>query len=49
MAPSWNSATVHPWASILIGIIASFIYHGASCMMKRLRIDDPLDAFAVRD
>jgi len=40
-------ATVHPWASILIGIIAAFVYHTASCLMKRLHIDDPLDAFAV--
>ena len=40
-------ATVHPWASILIGIIAAFVYHAASCMMRKLQIDDPLDAFAV--
>jgi len=40
-------ATVHPWASILIGIIAAFVYHTASCAMRRLHIDDPLDAFAV--
>jgi len=40
-------ATVHPWAAILIGIIAAFVYHAASCMMRKLHIDDPLDAFAV--
>jgi Amt family ammonium transporter len=40
-------ATVHPWASILIGIISAFVYHAASCMMRKLKIDDPLDAFAV--
>lgn len=40
-------ATVHPWASILIGIIAAFVYHFASCMMRKFKIDDPLDAFAV--
>jgi len=40
-------ATVHPWAAILIGIIAAFVYHGASCMMRKFHIDDPLDAFAV--
>jgi len=40
-------ATVHPGAACLIGIIAAFVYHTASCMMRKLRIDDPLDAFAV--
>jgi len=40
-------ATVHPWAAVLIGIIAAFVYHAASCMMRKLKIDDPLDAFAV--
>merc|ERR1711871_394141 len=30
-----------------IGVIAAFVYHAASCMMRKLRIDDPLDAFAV--
>ena len=33
--------------AILIGFIAAFIYHGASCLMRKLKIDDPLDAFAV--
>ena len=33
--------------AILIGVIAAFIYHGASCLMRKLKIDDPLDAFAV--
>jgi Amt family ammonium transporter len=40
-------ATVHPWAAIIIGIISAFVYHAASCMMRKLHIDDPLDAFAV--
>ena len=39
---------MHPWAAILIGIIAAFVYHAASCMMRKFKIDDPLDAFAVR-
>jgi len=38
---------VEPWAAILIGAIAAFVYHGASCLMRKLKIDDPLDAFAV--
>jgi Amt family ammonium transporter len=33
--------------SIFIGMISAFFYHGASCMMRKLKIDDPLDAFAV--
>jgi Amt family ammonium transporter len=28
-------ATVHPWAAILIGIIAAFVYHAASYMTQR--------------
>ena len=40
-------ATVHPWAAIIIGILSAFVYHAASCMMRKLHIDDPLDAFAV--
>jgi len=40
-------ATVHPWAAIVIGVLAAGVYHAASCMMRQLHIDDPLDAFAV--
>eukprot|EP00326_Haptolina_ericina_P036091 CAMPEP_0181250950 /NCGR_PEP_ID=MMETSP1096-20121128/46598_1 /TAXON_ID=156174 ORGANISM="Chrysochromulina ericina, Strain CCMP281" /NCGR_SAMPLE_ID=MMETSP1096 /ASSEMBLY_ACC=CAM_ASM_000453 /LENGTH=397 /DNA_ID=CAMNT_0023348463 /DNA_START=1 /DNA_END=1194 /DNA_ORIENTATION=- len=40
-------ASVPVWASIIIGFCAAFIYHGASCLMRKLKIDDPLDAFAV--
>ena len=40
-------ATVHPWAAIIIGTLSAFVYHAASCMMRKLHIDDPLDAFAV--
>jgi Amt family ammonium transporter len=28
-------ATVHPWAAILIGIIAAFVYHAASYMTQK--------------
>jgi len=34
-------------ASILTGFIGAFILHGASCLLHKLKIDDPLDAFAV--
>lgn len=40
-------ATVPVWASLIIGCVAAFAYHGGSCLMRQLRIDDPLDAFAV--
>merc|ERR1719440_2311497 len=33
--------------AILTGVIAAFVYHLASCTMRKLKIDDPLDAFAV--
>jgi len=33
--------------AILIGVISAFVYHGASCLVRKLQIDDPLDAFAV--
>merc|ERR1719486_312705 len=32
--------------ALLIGIISAFVYHLGSCTMRKLRIDDPLDAFA---
>jgi len=40
-------SVVDPWAAIIIGFVSAFVYHGASCTMRRLKIDDPLDAFAV--
>jgi len=33
--------------AILIGFISAWVYHLASCTMRKLKIDDPLDAFAV--
>jgi len=38
---------VHPWAAVIMGIIGAFFYHAGSCLMRKLKIDDPLDAFAV--
>lgn len=38
---------VDPWAAIIIGLIGGFIYTGASKLLVALKIDDPLDAFAV--
>jgi len=33
--------------AFLVGFLSAWVYHGASCMMRKLLIDDPLDAFAV--
>jgi Amt family ammonium transporter len=40
-------AFVKPWEAIIIGLVGGFIYFGASCLMKKLKIDDVVDAFAV--
>ena len=40
-------ATVMPWAALLIGTTGACVYRGASQLMLAMRIDDPLDAFAV--
>merc|ERR1719387_2318133 len=39
--------SVAPGESIVIGLIGAFVYQGASMLMVKLKIDDPLDAFAV--
>ena len=36
-----------PVGALIIGFISAWVYHGASCLMRKLKIDDPLDAFAV--
>jgi len=35
------------WSAFVIAIIGGFVYFGASSLLKLLKIDDPLDAFAV--
>jgi len=40
-------SVVRPWAAILIGFVSAHVYHAGSCLVKKLKIDDPLDAFAV--
>ena len=42
-----GTSVTSPWAAVLIGFISAWVYHGASCLMRKLKIDDPLDAFAV--
>jgi Amt family ammonium transporter len=40
-------STVYPWAAIIIGIVAGFVYNLGSTVSIMLRLDDPLDAIAV--
>ena len=46
-APDRSCATVYPWHAMVIGIIGGFVYLGGSRLELKLKIDDPLDAFAV--
>jgi Amt family ammonium transporter len=36
---------MEPWAAIVVGSIASVVYCSSCVLIKRLQIDDPLDAF----
>jgi len=38
---------VYGWAAIAIGFVGGLVFLGASALLKKLRIDDPIDAFAV--
>ncbi|GAB5363095.1 hypothetical protein AAMO2058_000853900 [Amorphochlora amoebiformis] len=38
---------VEPWAAMMIGIFGSLVFLGASSLIKRYKIDDPLEAFPV--
>lgn len=38
---------VMPWAAVIIGGIGGCVYHGATRLLLRWRIDDPLDAAPV--
>jgi len=40
-------ANLRPWEAAFIGLIAGFMYLGASALVLRLRVDDVVDAFAV--
>ena len=42
-----NCVVVEPWAAALIGLIGGCIYYGSSTLLKKLKIDDPLDASPV--
>merc|ERR1719401_1914548 len=34
-------------SAVAIGILGAFIYQGTSMLLKKLHVDDPIDAFAV--
>jgi len=40
-------ATVDPWAGFVIGIIAGWVYLGASALIIRFKVDDAVDAVPV--
>jgi len=40
-------ATVDPWAAFVIGIVAGWVYLGASALILRFKIDDAVDAVPV--
>jgi len=41
-------SVTYPWAALLIGFLGGFVYFGASkLVLNVLKVDDPLDAFAV--
>ena len=42
-----GTSVASPAGAVIIGAISALVYHGASCTMRKLKIDDPLDAFAV--
>ena len=42
-----NCVVIEPWAAALIGSIGAAIYYGFSALLRKLKIDDPLDASSV--
>jgi len=42
-----GASTVENWAAVIIGCISTFVYMGASKLLKILKIDDVIDAFPV--
>jgi len=40
-------AVVDTWAAVIAGIIGGGIYYGSSKLLLLLKVDDPIDAFAV--
>jgi Amt family ammonium transporter len=42
-----NCSVVEPWAAVMIGIVAGWVYVGASALLIKLKIDDAVDAVPV--
>lgn len=42
-----GAATVEPWAAVVIGICAGWVYLAGSSLLIRFRIDDAVDAIPV--
>lgn len=42
-----GTASVFPWAAVIMAFLGGFVYIGASALVLKLGIDDPVDAFAV--
>lgn len=42
-----SCAVVDAYASVVIGLIGGLVYYSSSALLKKLRIDDPLDASPV--
>lgn len=42
-----SCVTIEPWAAFTIGATAGWVYYGCSVALKKLQIDDPLDAAPV--
>lgn len=40
-------ADVEPWAAFVIGILGSFVYSSACVLLRKLEIDDPVEATQV--
>jgi Amt family ammonium transporter len=42
-----NCSVVDDWCAIIIGMIGAFVFMGSSALLKKLKIDDPLDACPI--
>jgi Amt family ammonium transporter len=40
-------ANVKHWEALIIGFVAAFVYQGASMLLKKLKVDDVVDAIPV--
>jgi Amt family ammonium transporter len=42
-----NCSVVDDWCALIIGFVGAFVFMGASALLKKLKIDDPLDACPI--